>query len=124
MMMPIFISSCAYVPEEWSLEDSLAFFTEKEEEIAEPVVIHSDFSPEINNFLSTSKEGDNQLFITSPWGEDALITVEKLYFSASGRTCRNITITLEHTHIKNLACQAGKQRWVVIRPVTKPHQVK
>jgi hypothetical protein len=119
----ISVSGCQYVPEKWGIDESLSFFTNESETISEPLV-HTDFSPKINEFLSVAKNGSSQLFEASPWGPEALITLDRLYFSASGRTCRSITISQEEKTNYEVVCQSAAQHWVAIRPVTKVNQLK
>ncbi|MDX5297865.1 MAG: hypothetical protein LPK85_02825 [Gammaproteobacteria bacterium] len=56
---------------------------------------------------------------TSPWGDNVIVRAGDTYQAASGRQCRGLAITREGRAFSALACDTGRGRWSLVRPVTR-----
>lgn len=78
------------------------------------------FSSELNAYLSSAAAGSTLALAHSPWGSNVLLQAEPPYFAASGRTCRELTVSTAVGGMQNsIVCQSGQGSWDTVRPVTQ-----
>ncbi|WP_375055677.1 DVU3141 family protein [Zobellella sp. DQSA1] len=78
----------------------------------------SELTPELNSYLSSAVAGAVTLPY-SPWGNDVTVMADTPYFAASGRTCRELEVTLNNGITQqHIACKTGNT-WAQVRPVTR-----
>jgi hypothetical protein len=74
---------------------------------------------ELNAYLSSAANFSAKSLPLSPWGSNVLVMAQEPYFAASGRTCRELTITSSTEHISYaIVCQIEKGNWNTVRPIT------
>ncbi|MEL0615896.1 DVU3141 family protein [Cobetia marina] len=80
---------------------------------------------DVSSFLDSSAPGSVIAVPTSPWGSDVEVVAHERYFAASGRICRELTVSnARDLPSKELACRtsnegkAGEGTWVTQRLVT------
>ncbi|MHC9036399.1 DVU3141 family protein [Cobetia marina] len=79
----------------------------------------------VSSFLDSAAPGSVIAVSTSPWGSDVEVVAHERYFAASGRSCRELTVSNQRDlPSKELACRtsndgkAGEGTWVTQRLVT------
>ncbi|MGR7921055.1 DVU3141 family protein [Zobellella denitrificans] len=78
------------------------------------------FSPELNALLSSATSSGAVTVAHSPWGSNVAVLANPSYFAASGRTCRELEVTLPSgTTEHHIACKTGDNSWASVRPVTR-----
>lgn len=82
-------------------------------------------SADVSSFLDSSAPGSVIGVLNSPWGSDVEVVAHERYFAASGRICRELTVSnTRDLPSKELACRtsndgkAGEGTWVTQRLVT------
>lgn len=81
---------------------------------------HTPFPPNLSSAL-TARSGYTVLQLEqSPWGPSVNLDVSPIYYAASGRICREMSVTQQGTALKDdvIACQYG-DLWGYTRNVTK-----
>ncbi|WP_158260061.1 DVU3141 family protein [Zobellella endophytica] len=77
-------------------------------------------SPQLNDYLSSAATGSAITMAQTPWGDNVLVLANQPYYAASGRTCRELEVTLSSgTTQHHIACQTGDTSWASVRPVTR-----
>ncbi|NVN56275.1 hypothetical protein FLM52_10805 [bacterium Scap17] len=80
---------------------------------------------DVSSFLDSASPGGVIAVPTSPWGSNVEVVAHERYFAASGRICRELTVSNNRDlPSKELACRtsndgkAGEGTWVTQRLVT------
>ena len=80
---------------------------------------------DVSSFLDSAAPGSVIAVPTSPWGSNVEAVAHERYFAASGRICRELTVSNQRDlPSKELACRtsndgkAGEGTWVTQRLVT------
>ncbi len=80
---------------------------------------------DVSSFLDSAAPGSVVAVPTSPWGSNVEVVAHERYFAASGRICRELTVSNQRDlPKKELACRtsndgkAGEGTWVTQRLVT------
>ncbi|MCK8066943.1 DVU3141 family protein [Cobetia sp. 1CM21F] len=80
---------------------------------------------DVSSFLDSGAPGSVIAVPTSPWGSNVEVVAHERYFAASGRICRELTVSNQRDlPSKELACRtsndgkAGEGTWVTQRLVT------
>ena len=80
---------------------------------------------DVSSFLDSAAPGSVIAVATSPWGSNVEVVAHERYFAASGRICRELTVSNQRDlPSKELACRtsndgkAGEGTWVTQRLVT------
>ncbi|WP_156961893.1 DVU3141 family protein [Cobetia amphilecti] len=80
---------------------------------------------DVSSFLDSAAPGSVIAVPTSPWGSNVEVVAHERYFAASGRICRELTVSNQRDLPgKELACRtsndgkAGEGTWVTQRLVT------
>ncbi|WP_181068144.1 DVU3141 family protein [Oceanisphaera arctica] len=77
-------------------------------------------SSDLNAYLSSTTNVSSISLTHSPWGSNVLVLAQQPYFAASGRTCRELTITSTTGTISyTIVCQVDHGSWNTVRPVTR-----
>jgi hypothetical protein len=76
-------------------------------------------SSDLNTYLSSTNNINSIYLAQSPWGSNVWVLAQQPYFAASGRTCRELTITSSTENISYaIVCQADQDSWNTVRPIT------
>lgn len=76
-------------------------------------------SAQLNDYLSSAATGSATTIAQTPWGDNVLVLANQPYYAASGRTCRELEVTLSTGSTQHhIACQTGDTSWASVRPVT------
>ncbi|NVK43980.1 MAG: hypothetical protein HWE39_22285 [Oceanospirillaceae bacterium] len=88
---------------------------------AQPPVVSKGqaLSQEVSEFLATGAGQSTRYFASTYWGDNVELTTDSIYYAASGRNCRQVTVnTMTGTSASRwLACDAGNGLWVAVRPL-------
>ncbi len=75
----------------------------------------------LSGFLAQSSGGAAIQLAESPWGRDVEVVADTVYFAASGRPCRELSIRHAGRQAEQgaIACETAAGDWVVRRQVTE-----
>ena len=77
-------------------------------------------SSDLNAYLSSTTNVSSISLAQSPWGSNVWVLAQQPYFAASGRTCRELTITSAMENISYaIVCQVDQDSWNTVRPITR-----
>jgi hypothetical protein len=77
-------------------------------------------SSDLNTYLSSTNNINSIYLAQSPWGSNVWVLAQQPYFAASGRTCRELTITSAIENISYaIVCQVDQDSWNTVRPITR-----
>ena len=110
IMIAPFVVGCANVP----TSNNQALDTESK------IVSESVQEKRVSAFLASAAASDVAEFVSTPWGENVLVQAGELYFSASGRYCRKLTVLNNSGNESlQLACEIRPGSWEPVRLVTQ-----
>ena len=75
----------------------------------------------LSGFLAQSSGGAVIQLDESPWGDDVEVQADSVYFAASGRPCRALSIRRANRQAEQgaIACETAAGDWVTHRQVTQ-----
>lgn len=75
----------------------------------------------LSGFLAQSSGGAATQLAESPWGRDVEVVADTVYYAASGRPCRELSIRRAGRNAVQsaIACETSSGDWIVRRQVTQ-----